>query len=456
MAAEPRFGKRENGMCIKWLRVIGLLSVAVLLTGPARADIDLRVESRPNTDPIEAFVRVTDGSGSVTGLTAADFAVTLDGAALTTFTLGLPPDQDPTQKSSIAFVLGARVATSLVTDFINQMAVGNYAAIIRFKPRLDEPVVDTVVQPFTPIDGGTGILIDFLATQYRSSFRPYDPLFHGMILAIDQFATSLPNGPKAIVLISGGDDRYTTETLSDVVAYANRSSIPIFTIGVGDMAANPAAAALMSSLAADTGGNYFDASDQAKIAEAYVTISALLRHSYRLTIPQATVTDCNPHMLAVMSQGQTASGPVTRCDTTPDEFNFIYQDVIPGAVVVSNTVTITGIESPAEITVTGGEYSIGCSARFTSASGFVLPDDEVCVRHTASASNSTLTSTLLMVGGVSSWFNSLSSVAPPPLPPPPPPVGGDGGSGDGGGGATGVIELLLALGALFARRRRRL
>ena len=455
-------------MYIRWLRTIELLSVAVLLTGPARADVDLRVESRPNTDPIEAFVRVSDGSGSVSGLTSADFAVTLDGAPLNTFTLALPPDQDPTQKVSVVFVIAhtlfwgpaATPIRDAVTHFIGQMSVGDYAAVIRFSPNIDDPYSHVVVQPFTAIDGGsgTGTLVDFVTTGYHSVSRSsVMSVFDALNLAVDQFASyagALPDGPKAIIVIGIGEDFDSHATEGDVVAHANANRIPVYAIEVPDYYGLPGSPAHMASLASDTGGAYFAAPDATSIAEASGTLAGLLGNAYRLSIPATAVTDCNPHMLEVTSRGQSASFAFTRCDSVPDDIHFTSQmDVAPGAVVVSDTVTITGIESPVDITVTGGEYSIGCGSTFTSAPGFVLPDSEVCVRHTASVDPSTETETLLVVGGVSSSFWSSTSAAPPPPPPPPTPSSTGGSGGGGGGGATGVIELLLALGALFARRR---
>ena len=456
-------------MNINRLWTIGLFSLAVLLADPARAAIDLRVESRPRTDPIEAFVRVTDGGGSVTGLTRADFAVTLDGAPLNTFTLGLPPDQDPTQKVSVVFIISSwwSAARDAVRDFINQMAVGDQAAIIKFHstrgvdPNIRSPAYP-VLQPFTSVDGGAGTnaLISFAADPcniYQCFGRVFFEWQSAIHRAVDQFVTppaTLPDGPKAIVLI--GDLYGGTGPYSDAMAEANAIGIPIFTVSTSDVSADAAATALMTSLAEDTGGHYFPSRTDKAFTAAFVSLAGLLNNAYLLAIPSTAVTDCNLHMLEVRSRGQSASFAFTRCDSTPDDFHFTArEETAPGAVVVSETATITGIESPVSISVTGGEYSIGCGATFTSARGFILPDAGVCVRHRASSDPATGTATVLIIGGVSSSFWSTTSAAPPPPPPPPPPSGGGGSGGSGGGGgATGVIELLLSLGALFARRRR--
>lgn len=272
------------------------------------------------------------------------------------------------------------------------------------------------------------------------------------MLAVDQFETlpvALPNGPKAIILIGRGRFDHARQSLSDVVFRANENGIPIFVVETGDNGVAPDATARMAALAADTGGTHIAARDEADIAEAYGTLATLLNNAYRLTIQPTAANDCDLHMLEVTTFGQSVGTPFARCDTTPDRFAFTDQiNVATGSMVVSDPVTITSIESPTAISVIDGEYSIGCVSRFATSPEFILPDEEVCVRHTASANLVTSTSTRLIVGGESAFFTSTTGKTATP-----PPVGG----GDsGGGGSTGVIELFLALGVLIARRGRRL
>ena len=97
-------------------------------------------------------------------------------------------------------------------------------------------------------------------------------------------------------------------------------------------------------------------------------------------------------------------------DTTPDPFAFIDVTGVGASVeVTSNAVTITGIVSPAAIAVSGGSYSIGCSAAFATAAGTIANGQTVCVRHVSSASPSGTTNTTLVVGGVSDTFTSVTA-----------------------------------------------
>lgn len=450
-----------------YLRRLASMATVAILAGPAHAAVDLRVESRPMAGPIEAFVRVTVGGEPVSGLERGDFAVTLDGQSGVTFTLGPPANEDTTQKTSIVFALATASSSiqPLVADFIKEMAVGDYAAIVRAKYMPGDPTPLLVVRPFTQIDGGssTNSLIDFLTLSMwdLSQLRYGSMVDHTSVLslALEQLEVppaTLPSGQKAIVLIGNG--RYIGSRQSEVVARANYRRIPVFAIGAGDINVRPESAAFMAALAADTGGTYLAAPTSAQVEAAYETVASLLGTAYQLIIPRDAVTDCNSHTLEVTALGETAIIPFTRCDSTPENFQFTDAiNVTPDTIVVSNVVTITGIESPVNVTVIDGEYSIGCGSGFTSVPGILLPEEEVCVRHKASVEPSTANSTTLIVGGVSTSFYSSTSIATGGGG-----IGGGGGSGGGdgsgsgsggGGGATGVMELLLVLGAYFARIR---
>jgi len=99
-------------------------------------------------------------------------------------------------------------------------------------------------------------------------------------------------------------------------------------------------------------------------------------------------------------------------DTTPDAFSFAPKTgVATGSTVVSDPATINGLTAAAAITVTGGEYSVGCSGTFTGAAGTIANGQTVCVRHVAAATAGAVTTTVLTVGGVSASFTSTTAGA---------------------------------------------
>jgi hypothetical protein len=118
-------------------------------------------------------------------------------------------------------------------------------------------------------------------------------------------------------------------------------------------------------------------------------------------------------------------GSVT--DTTPDSFAFAQQDNVPVSTVrVSNAITPGGYDTATQISVSSGEYSIGCTQTFTAASGTLLPGESVCVRHTSSNQPGGTVTTVLTIGGVSGNFRSTTGATTPT-----PPLGKSDFNGDG-------------------------
>ena len=112
-----------------------LLLGSTLIAMPGHAEVGLRVESQPIAAPIDAYVRVTAGGDPVTGLTPADFTVTLDGAPVEQFALTLPPSQDSTQKVSVVIVIeGGPVLpdASRFNRFVRQLRLGAFVSVVKY------------------------------------------------------------------------------------------------------------------------------------------------------------------------------------------------------------------------------------------------------------------------------------------------------------------------------------
>lgn len=427
----------------------GLLLATVLAATPAWADVDLRVEGQPISDPIQAFITVTDANGDpVPGLTAADFTVTLDGVpvVIQPSDLTLPPAQDPNQKVSVIFAMDfsssvTNVALEALQDaviaFIDAMNDGDHAAILKFNGELGA----SIVQPFLAIDHGanSAALEAVVMEEYPGGLTN---MYDALILAIEHFVTPpspLPAGPKAIILVTDAAENSSEATESEVIALANDNSIPIFTIGVGAFD-GPNRIERLTNLAEQTGGDFLPAPTNQDIADAYATISQLLNNEYLLTIASG-ITDCAVHTLEVAVAGQAAPASATftrrACDVLPDPFSFASQTGLnTGRPATSNTITITGIETDAVINSSNGQYSVGCNGTFTGSPGTISNGQTVCVRHTTSTQYSASTVTTVSVGDGSATFTSTTRAEP----------------SSGGGGATGALELLVGLWLLRRRR----
>jgi uncharacterized delta-60 repeat protein len=132
-------------------------------------------------------------------------------------------------------------------------------------------------------------------------------------------------------------------------------------------------------------------------------------------------------------------------DATPDAFTFTDQTgVAKSTTITSAALTVSGITIAAPISITGGEYSIGCGSTYSNAAATVSNGQTVCVRQTSSASASTKTTTTLTIGGVVGSFSSTTAADAPVPPPAPTPTPTPSPAKSGGGGGS-IDAWLLAL-----------
>jgi len=99
-------------------------------------------------------------------------------------------------------------------------------------------------------------------------------------------------------------------------------------------------------------------------------------------------------------------------DLVPDPFSFGTQaGVSLSTLVTSGAVTVSGIAGPTPVSVTGGQYSVGCGANYVSTASTINNGQSVCVRHTSAAVSATSTVTTLNIGGVTGTFTSITGTA---------------------------------------------
>jgi hypothetical protein len=102
---------------------------------------------------------------------------------------------------------------------------------------------------------------------------------------------------------------------------------------------------------------------------------------------------------------QSEDEPEPVQDTRPDTFVFnSARDVEPAALVQSNTVTITGINTQVSVSITGGEYAIDGDS-FSSEPGLVSNGQEITVQLMSSEESGGIASAELLVGEITSTFS---------------------------------------------------
>lgn len=209
---------------------------------------------------------------------------------------------------------------------------------------------------------------------------------------------------------------------------------------------------ISNEVAVDSGGSLLDVSVQG--GEYSLGCSALFTSALRTIVNGETI--CLRHAASILPTHSAATvvavgnyraaftsltGPA---DTAPETFGFASQsEVAQGVTVTSETVTLSGIDAPAPVQVSGGSYSPGClSTSFTTEPGYIAPGGTVCVRHVSSTALDATTTTTLTVGGVSASFTSTTSEVA---------------SSSGGGGSTSgwLLAGLLGYGVLRRVRTRK-
>jgi hypothetical protein len=136
-----------------------------------------------------------------------------------------------------------------------------------------------------------------------------------------------------------------------------------------------------------------------------------LRHTTSASLNTAVTTTVTVGTVQALFTSSTGS------DLTPDPFSF---SALTGqnlnTLVVSDTVTITGISAPVAIEVSNGEMSIAGGA-FASADTTISAGQTLQLRHTTSSSHNTTVSTTVTVGDSSAVFSSTTSadITPDPF-----------------------------------------
>ena len=126
----------------------------------------------------------------------------------------------------------------------------------------------------------------------------------------------------------------------------------------------------------------------------------------------STVTDTTLTIGGVSDTFSSTTKAAASYDTTPDAFHFIDQaDIDLNILAQSNTITVTGIDAPAAISISGGEYSIN-GGNYTSTNAAVSADDNITVRIQSAGTYSTATDAVLTIGGVSDTFTVTTLAAP--------------------------------------------
>jgi Ca-activated chloride channel family protein len=218
---------------------------------------------------VEVYATVTDESGEpVRGLTRDDFGIREDNQpqTISTFAAGdFPLSVAIAVDRSFSMASGGRlaVAKSAAKVFLNELRTEDEALVLAIGSS-----VETVAPRSTR------------RTEQAAAIDRLEPwgttgLHDAIIAGIDGVQES--KGRRALVLLSDGDDRFSTATAADALSRARRSDVMVYPIALGRMRPS-----LFVELAALTGGRSFHVRDPKQLAETLRAVARELRYQYLL------------------------------------------------------------------------------------------------------------------------------------------------------------------------------
>lgn len=218
---------------------------------------------------VEVYATVTDQSGVlVRNLTRDDFVIREDNEpqTISTFAAGdFPLSAAVAVDRSFSMSAGRRLAPAKAAA---------KAFLGELRPS-DESMVLAI--------GSTVEIVAPRGTQREEQYAAIDSLtewgstgLHDAVIAgID--GVQQAKGRRALVLISDGDDRFSTATAADALTRARRSDVMVYPIAVGKTRPS-----LFVELAALTGGRSFHVREPKQLAETLRGIARELRYQYLL------------------------------------------------------------------------------------------------------------------------------------------------------------------------------
>ncbi|OFW06821.1 MAG: hypothetical protein A3H96_14240 [Acidobacteria bacterium RIFCSPLOWO2_02_FULL_67_36] len=217
---------------------------------------------------VEVYASVTDPSGQpVKGLTRQDFEVRENGElqAVCSFIVGRFP---------LSAALALDRSFSMAGDRLARVKAGARAFLEALGPT-DEAMIVAVgsrVETLAPLSTKRQEQLDAVA---RVDAFGTTGLHDAVITAID--AVQPAKGRRALVLLSDGNDRYSTASAGDALGHARGADVMIYPVALGRT--RPP---LFAELATLTGGRSFHVTDPKRLPDTLRAIAGELHEQYLL------------------------------------------------------------------------------------------------------------------------------------------------------------------------------
>jgi Ca-activated chloride channel homolog len=217
---------------------------------------------------VEVYATVTDSEGTpVTGLTKEAFTIREDGQPqqISTFAAGEFPLSVAVAIDRSFSMEGDRLAAakSAARTFLGELRQDDESMVVAIGSRTD--VVAPLSRARQPQLTALASLDAFGTTG----------LYDAVVAAIDHIQPA--HGRRALLLLSDGDDRYSTVTATQALERARTSDVLMYPIALGRTRPGP-----FAELATLTGGRSFHVRDARRLPETMRSIATELRNQYLL------------------------------------------------------------------------------------------------------------------------------------------------------------------------------
>ena len=264
-----------------------ITAVAVLDDGSRGEDV--RYVNAPNyleevdVDLIELMTTVLDANQRpVKGLTREDFQIFEDGR--------------PQRIDKFELVEDLPLSLGIAIDTSGSMASALYIAKEAATGFLDN-IMRSSDRVFAVAFAGQPVLLIPPTDDVRAVAASFEGLQSiGFTALHDAVVTSLyyfrgVRGRRALILLSDGDDTASFYPYRDVLEYARRSGVVIYTVGIGADGVKGQLKRKLSQMATDTGGRAFFIQKIEQLSGVYDQIEDELRSQYLLTYHSDNTTD---------------------------------------------------------------------------------------------------------------------------------------------------------------------
>jgi len=266
-----------------------------------RLSVDLLHADADVNGQIVLDLLVLDDRGfSVSGLTASDFRVTVDGVEVPIATTTVGRAAKDSRVILAIDVSGSMegekfaAAQEAIRDLIaNRGSLGEVLLLV-----FDKEV--RVLSNYTSNDALLISLVDRLHIAGATS--KYTALYDAVYTSVNSLG-AIPGGRKAIILVTDGEDTGSTVLLDDAVRALERAPVRIYVVGytLGSLGASSVRAeALLRRLAILSDGRYYASPRASDLVNLYQQLAQSLSTNYQLTLaaPEAE-RDGERHEVAV-------------------------------------------------------------------------------------------------------------------------------------------------------------